>query len=112
MTAQSIVLNVEPNWIGVGMSDLISREDAINAMMLLKRADDLAYGCEIPESFDSERAIEALKNSVNFGWEMIIGIESIPNPFIHICLIKNKRKSENSWCKDWKEKTTDTLKKG
>ncbi len=44
------------------MSDLISREDAINAMMVLKRADDLAYGCEIPESFDSERAIEALKN--------------------------------------------------
>lgn len=48
--------------IGVGMSDLISRKDAINAMMILKRADDLAYGCEIPESFDSERAIEALKN--------------------------------------------------
>lgn len=44
------------------MNDLISREDAINAMMVLKRADDLAYGCEIPESFDSERAIEALKN--------------------------------------------------
>lgn len=44
------------------MSDLISREDAINAMMVLKRADDLAYGCEIPESFDSERAIKALKN--------------------------------------------------
>ena len=44
------------------MSDLISRQDAINAMMVLKRADDLAYGCEIPESFDSERAIEALKN--------------------------------------------------
>ena len=44
------------------MSDFIRREDAINAMMVLKRADDLAYGCEIPESFDSERAIEALKN--------------------------------------------------
>lgn len=51
------------------MCDLINREDAINAMMLLKREDDLAYGCEIPaygleitESFDSERAIEALKN--------------------------------------------------
>lgn len=44
------------------MSDFINREDAINAMMVLKQADDLAYGCEIPESFDSERAIEALKN--------------------------------------------------
>ena len=49
------------------MSDVINREDAINAMMLLKRADDLAYGCEIPESFDSERAIEALKNIPSAG---------------------------------------------
>ena len=55
---------------------------------------------------------EYCKNYVNSGWEMVNGIESIPNPFIHICLIKNKRKSENSWCKYWKEKTTDTLKKG
>ena len=44
------------------MSDLIRRDDAINAMMVLKRADDLAYGCEIPESFDSERAIESLNH--------------------------------------------------
>lgn len=50
---------------------------------------------------------EYCKNCVNFGWEMVIGVESIPNPFVQICLIKNKRKSENSWCKDWKEKTVE-----
>lgn len=60
------------------MSDLISREDAINAMMVLKQADDLAYGCEIPESFDSERAIEALKN-IPSAYPEIITIEELSN---------------------------------
>ena len=44
------------------------------------------------------------KNCVHFGWEMVSGIESIPNPFVNICLIKNKRKSENAWCKEWNNK--------
>lgn len=63
------------------MSDLINREDAINAMMVLKRADDLAYGCEIPESFDSERAIEAL--------------EKLPSA--------EPEQEEFEWCHDCKE---------
>ena len=43
------------------MSDLISRWDAINAMMALKQEDDERYGCEIPEGFDGQRAVEALE---------------------------------------------------
>ena len=42
------------------MSDLISRQDAIDAMMALKQEDDEAYGCEIPEGFDGRSAAEAL----------------------------------------------------
>lgn len=46
---------------------------------------------------------ECCKNCINFGWEIMVkGVESIPNPIIQICLIKNKRKSEKGWCKDWK----------
>lgn len=44
---------------------------------------------------------ECYKNCSHFGWEMVSGIESIPNPFVNICLIKGKRKSENAWCKEW-----------
>ena len=43
------------------MSDLIYRQDAINAMMALQAEDDEAYGCHIPEGFDGERAKEALE---------------------------------------------------
>ena len=43
------------------MNDLISRQDAINAMMALKHEDDERYGCEIPEGFDGQRAVEALE---------------------------------------------------
>ena len=52
---------------------------------------------------------ECCKNCINFGWEMVNGIETISNPFIHICLIKNKRKSERGWCKDWKDKEVGAL---
>ena len=41
--------------------DLISRRDAIDAMMALKQEDDESYGCEIPEGFDGKRAVEALE---------------------------------------------------
>lgn len=43
------------------MSDLISRQAAIDAMMALKAEDDEMYGCSIPESFDGERAVETLR---------------------------------------------------
>lgn len=43
------------------MSDLIRRQDAIDAMMALKKEDDEMYGCSIPEGFDGIRAAEALR---------------------------------------------------
>ena len=43
------------------MNDLISRAEAINAMEKLYDEDVEAYGCEIPETFDCDRVIEALK---------------------------------------------------
>ena len=43
------------------MSDLIRREDAIDAMYRLEAEDIETYGCSIPEGFDSKPAIEALK---------------------------------------------------
>ena len=43
------------------MNDLISRAEAINAMKRLYDEDLEAYGCEIPEMFDCDMAIEALK---------------------------------------------------
>lgn len=42
------------------MSDLIRRKDAIEAMKNLEAEDNETYGCNIPECFDSNRAIEAL----------------------------------------------------
>lgn len=41
--------------------DLISRDEAIDAMKKLYDEDLEAYGCEIPEMFNCDRAIEALK---------------------------------------------------
>lgn len=43
------------------MSDLISRQDAIEAMYRLEAEDIETYGCSIPEGFDSKPAIEALR---------------------------------------------------
>lgn len=40
---------------------LISLEDAITAMEKLYEDDLEAYGCDIPECFNSDRAIDALK---------------------------------------------------
>lgn len=45
---------------GAERDDLISRAEAIDAMKKLYDADLEAYGCEIPEMFDCDRAIEAL----------------------------------------------------
>ena len=50
------------------------------------------------------RKNECCKNCKYFGWKMVNDIESIPNPFVNICLIKSKRKSENAWCKEWNNK--------
>lgn len=41
--------------------DLISRQLAIDTMAKLEQEDIDTYGCSIPEGFDGERAIEALK---------------------------------------------------
>lgn len=43
------------------MDDLISRQQAIDAMEKLYQEDVEMYGCSIPECFDAERANEALK---------------------------------------------------
>ena len=49
------------------------------------------------------------KNCAHFGWEMVSGIESIPNPFVNVCLIKHKRKSERGWCNYWIDKKAGAL---
>jgi len=41
--------------------DLIERQAAIDAMMQLQDEDIEAYGCEIPEGFDGDRAVMALR---------------------------------------------------
>lgn len=41
--------------------DLISRQDAIDAMLALQAEDDETYGCRIPEGFNGDRAAGALK---------------------------------------------------
>ena len=41
--------------------DFISRQLAIDTMAKLEQEDIDTYGCSIPEGFDGERAIEALK---------------------------------------------------
>lgn len=41
--------------------DLISRQAAIEAMMKLQTEDIEAYGASIPEGFDGDRAVAALK---------------------------------------------------
>jgi predicted Zn-ribbon and HTH transcriptional regulator len=41
--------------------DLISRQLAIDTMAKLEQEDIDTYGCSIPEGFDGEKAIEALK---------------------------------------------------
>lgn len=38
---------------------------------------------------------EYCKNCKHFGWKIVDGL------CINICLIKNKRKNENGWCKEW-----------
>lgn len=43
------------------MKDTIYRQDAIDAMMQLQDEDIEAYGCEIPEGFDGDRAVMALR---------------------------------------------------
>ena len=47
---------------GFRIAELISRQAAIDAMRTLKKEDDEMYGCEIPEGFDGERAVEALES--------------------------------------------------
>ena len=41
--------------------DLISRQDAIDAMYQLEAEDIETYGCFIPEGFHANQAVEALK---------------------------------------------------
>lgn len=41
--------------------DLINKQDAIDAMMQLQDEDIEAYGCKIPEGFDGDRAVMALR---------------------------------------------------
>lgn len=44
------------------MSDLIDRQAVLDAMNRLREDDLETYGVEIPESFDAERANEAIRN--------------------------------------------------
>lgn len=43
------------------MSDLIRRQDAINAMYQLEAEDIETFGCFIPEGFHANQAVEALE---------------------------------------------------
>ena len=43
------------------MSDLISRQDTIDAMYQLEAEDIETYGCFIPEGFHANQAVEALE---------------------------------------------------
>ena len=65
------------------MSDLIDRQNAINAMMALKQEDDERYGCEIPEGFDGKRAVEALEKlpSAEPEQKWIPVTEELPKPW-------------------------------
>ena len=67
-------------------NDLISRQAAIDAMGKLYDADLEAYGCEIPEMFDCDRAIEALKElpSVQPDWSEMIVICDCCGHAIHV----------------------------
>ena len=47
--------------INVPVKDCISRQAAIDAMMKLQTEDIEAYGASIPEGFDGDRAVTALK---------------------------------------------------
>lgn len=52
---------------GVPISqDIISRQDAVDAMLKLEHDDIELYGCSIPEGFDSTPAINALKDVPSF----------------------------------------------
>ena len=42
-------------------NDAIYRQDAIDSMMKLQAEDIEAYGASIPEGFDGDRAVTALK---------------------------------------------------
>ena len=50
---------------------------------------------------------ECCKNCAHFGWEMVK--DDVPTPFRNICLLKNKRKSEQGWCNYWRNKGAGTL---
>ena len=54
----------------MAMDDTISRAAAIDAMMKLQAEDIEAYGASIPEGFDGDRAVAALKAlpSAQPGW--------------------------------------------
>lgn len=54
--------NTENYSIKAENKDCISRQAAINKMQELEDEDIKAYGCSIPEGFDGQRAIRALKS--------------------------------------------------
>ena len=60
------------------MNDLIDRQAAIDAMKRLWEDDLEAYGVEIPESFDAERANEAIRDLPSAGAEWIPCSEQLP----------------------------------
>lgn len=53
--------NTENYSIKAESKDCISRQAAIDKMQELEDEDIKAYGCSIPEGFDGQRAIRALK---------------------------------------------------
>lgn len=60
--AETRIMSLEPELASNSSDDLISRQDAILKMDELYYEDLDLYGAEIPEMFDSDRAIEALEN--------------------------------------------------
>ena len=62
------------------MSDLISRDDAIRAMLRLECEDIETYGAKIPEGFDADPAVKALK-TLPSAQQWIPVTERLPDSF-------------------------------
>lgn len=66
--------------------DLIDRQAAIDAMRQLEEDDIEMFGCPIPEEFDSDRAIEALKELPSIQPELATNLQPTCNQLATDCI--------------------------
>ena len=91
------------------MSDLISRQAAIDALRKLREEDIEDYGCEIPEGFNQDhldRATFAIKQlppiqpNLLQPWEVLVAQAVLPQPEIVRCKdCKYARLTNDGSCK-------------